>query len=208
MSAPGGSCNSLEAPRDDGPRVAVGPAMDHTTRVRSRCPALLLVLAGCSAPSNGSSFAAGGSAEDASVADAGTDADANANACVVDGGPGVRCSESLASYCAPSGNHAGFSNGGCTTTLQSAQANPPCASADGLQTMFESCGPLELLSMSGIDFGTTYFYEAASGELIAITSLSDPQGVSCVAGPPCLAIPNCGAPQVVCDAGADALAQQ
>lgn len=183
--------------------------MDHTSRVRPWCPVLLLALAGCSAPSNGSSFAAGGSAGDASVADAGTNADANANACVVDGGPGVRCTESLASYCAPSGNHVGLTNGGCMTTLQSVQANPPCASA-GLQTMFESCGPLELLSISGIDFGTTYFYEAASGDLIAVTvtGLSDLQGPSCIAGPPCLAIPNCGPSQMVCDAGVDALAQQ
>jgi hypothetical protein len=168
------------------------------------------VLAGCSAPSNGSSFGAGGSSGDASLADAAgdADADANTNACTMDGGPGIRCAESLASYCAPSGNHVGFPNGGCMTTLQSVQANPPCASADGLLTWFESCGPLELMAMSGIDFGTTYFYAAASGDLIAVTGLSDPQGSSCIAGPPCLAIPSCGAPQMVCDAGADALAQQ
>ena len=62
--------------------------------------------------------------------------------------------------------------------------------------------------MSGIDFGTTYIYAVASGDLIAVTGLSNPGVVSCIAGPPCLAVPSCGTPQMVCDAGADALAQQ
>ena len=62
--------------------------------------------------------------------------------------------------------------------------------------------------MSGIDNGTTYVYEVTSGDLIAVMELSDPQGFSCAAGPPCLGIPSCGAPEMVCDAAADAKAQQ
>jgi hypothetical protein len=88
------------------------------------------------------------------------------------------------------------------TTLPSVLANPPCAAADGLQLSFESCGPLELMTMSGLDFGTTYFYEATSGDLIAV------EESSCIAGPPCLAIQSCGTPRLVCDAGADARAPQ
>jgi hypothetical protein len=187
-------------------RLPSGLAWTTHTRVRPWCPALLILLAGCSAPSNASSFPAGGPPADASLGDAGTDADAGANACVVDGGPGIRCAESLATYCAPGGNHVGFPNGGCTSTLPSVQASPPCSSADGLQTWFESCGPLELMAMSGIDFGTTYVYDVASGALIAVMEFSDPQGPSCAAGPTCLAVPSCGAPQMVC--GTDAGGQQ
>ncbi len=182
--------------------------MVHTTAVRRWYPALLVMLAGCSTSSSGSSFSPGGSPIDASLVDAGTDADAGANTCITDAGPGIPCSESLASYCAPGRNHVGFPNGGCTSTLPSVQASPPCAYASGLQTVFDSCGPLELMSMSGIDNGTTYVYEVTSGALIAVTELSDPQGFSCAAGPPCLGIPSCGAPEMVCDAGADAKAQQ
>ncbi len=160
-------------------------------------------MLGCSTASSSSSFPAGGSPVDVSVPDAGSDAHAGANSCVTDAGPGLPCRESLASYCA-AGQNVGFPNGGCTSTLQSVKQNPPCASAEGLQTSFESCGPLELMSMSGIDFGPTYVYDVTSGALIAVTVFSDPQGFSCLAGPPCLAIPSCGPLQVVCDAGADA----
>ncbi len=130
------------------------------------------------------------------------DADAGSSTCIKDAGPGIPCTESLASYCAQ-GHNVAFP---CMSTLPSVQANPPCVA--GLQTLFDSCGPLELMSMSGIDVGTTYIYAVVSGDLIAVTGLSNPGAVSCIAGPPCLAVPSCSAPQVVCDAGVDALAQQ
>lgn len=129
----------------------------------------------------------GGSIQDATVRDTG-----DADTCVADGrAQSIPCQQSLASYCAS--GHVAFPNGGCGSTWSGIQEAPLCDSADGLQILEATCGSLNVMSIDGVDSGTSYLYDTTSGALIAVLSASNPgPQFVCQAGPPCLVLPTCG----------------
>ena len=126
---------------------------------------LLGVAAACTSSSGGSSSS--------------SDASADADTCVTSGGPGFPCFESLVGYCAK------WDASSCRTTWQGVRADPPCAAANGLRILFASCGSLNLMAINGVDTGTSYFFDATSGALVAVVELGDPAGFGCIAGPSC-----------------------
>jgi hypothetical protein len=123
---------------------------------------------------------------------------ADAGACIVEGGMGVPCWQSVSSYCAD----AGVSNfTGCGTSWQTVQADPPCEVADLTLTEFASCGNVGSLTLQDIDTSATYYYDTTRGNLVGVVAryppeVEDPNGITCAAGPPCFVLPTCADVQV------------
>ena len=169
--------------------------------------ALLASLAACS-NSQGSTPP---SSTDASLpGDA--NADADANTCIGEASPGVPCMQSLADYCA--NGHGWFTDpfaGGCGSTWQTVQAEPPCqvAEANYLRIVFSSCASADTMALDEDDTATVYVYDPTDGALVAVLDIGDPGLYSCLAGPACFTLipPNyCGSMQKVNCGGGDAAA--
>jgi hypothetical protein len=158
--------------------------------------AFVLGLLSCSSTEpSASSFEAGTRQDsgDASAAvSAAPDAESDANACVTEaGGFGIACLQSLASYCA--GASDALSSVICGDDWQAVLADPPChGPVDyGIGSDCTSDGnDFESMTLSGVDSGTAYFYDQATGALVAIVDGSNGY-LACLAGPPCFAAPTC-----------------
>jgi hypothetical protein len=168
----------------------MGPIADHMRPFAWTLPLLGLAACSTSQPS-GSSFGPGVTT-DAASARYEPDAGADADTCVAEGGlAGIRCQQSLAAYCAS--GQVEFPYAGCGSTWPGVQAAPPCQQANGLQILEAACGSAtEVMSIDGIDFGTSYFYDGTTDALTAVVGFSDPGIPTCAAGPPCFAVPTCG----------------
>lgn len=127
--------------------------------------------------------------------------------CASDAGIGVPCAQTLGDYC--TGDAGPYATWPCSTTWQGVQANPPCAASGGCpyaQVLSESCIEIQEVWLASIDTGIGAAYATQSGQLVAVLWNSDGV-ISCAAGPPCFALPDCtGGQALQCcpsDAGGD-----
>ena len=92
--------------------------------------------------------------------------------------PALACVDSLATYCAIPSNP-------CAMTWAEAQNDTWfCMFTTGQSPLQADCGPYHAITLTFIDSSRTYYYDAASGKLVAvITADANRAAVSCDAGP-------------------------
>jgi hypothetical protein len=96
-----------------------------------------------------------------------------------DGGP-LPCGESIAEWCAAS---AAIPRDACDMTWQAALADQSQCDTN-LSLYRVECGAYNLDWRAYVDTGNRYYYDAASGALVAIVETGDaPGALGCVAGP-------------------------
>jgi hypothetical protein len=101
-----------------------------------------------------------------------------------DGGGPLQCTESVALFCV---DHACVKSWGNVATQS-------CATIGGrlIRMSPMPCDGFDVLVSSGTDTGTSYYYESASGNLVAVVDYSANTGSNyCVAGPASFAPPEC-----------------
>lgn len=88
------------------------------------------------------------------------------------------CADSLATYCAIPSNP-------CAMTWAEAQVDTWfCMFTTGQSPLQADCGPYHAITLTFIDSSRTYYYDAASGKLVAvITADANRAAVMCNAGP-------------------------
>ena len=95
------------------------------------------------------------------------------------------CSQSIADACA---------SGGCTLSWdQAASTTAFCPAQESVVPMRADCGAYHVISVIHFDSGTSYYYDSATGTLVAIVGFYPPNPTStCVAGPAGgFELPNC-----------------
>jgi hypothetical protein len=115
----------------------------------------------------------------------------------------LACSRSVEDVCSSSAIH-------CSLTWDEVLAGPTMCWADATFEISD-CGNYHRLIYRGTDVGSSFYYDAASGQLVAIVEGSLNLSRACGAGPPDgFEEPNCGFPdggQAPIDCGPDSVGQ-
>ena len=131
--------------------------------------------------------------------------------CGVGAGPGcssnsarLDCPRSVATYCASTAIH-------CSLTWDDVQAGPAmCLTGNTFE--IATCGSYRKLVYRGTDTGAAFYYDPASGQLVAVVSTAAVGSITrtCAAGPPDgFEVPDCAYPDGAApiDCGADGIVQ-
>jgi len=115
---------------------------------------------------------------------------AAADFAVVDGSAPeiLSCAQSLADYCS---QHA------CVTDLATAETAVWCANMPGFHASYSACDGYVIVRVGGVDSGTGYIYDGATGALSAIVWFSNTQG-GCLAGPTTFELQGCRGETRIC----------
>ena len=101
----------------------------------------------------------------------------------------VTCAQSLADYCAQQD---------CVSNLATAVTSKAwCGDMGGRFATYRTCDGVVLVKVSGVDSGTIYAYDAATGELQAVLWFANTQG-GCLAGPTELELQGCRGETLIC----------
>jgi hypothetical protein len=122
--------------------------------------------------------------------DSGTDSASNDSAPPGDSDAPLPCARPANDECYAENGGGGTWPPECHTDFASSRA------ACGLNQQLASCGQYDLIESNGVDTGYSYYYDHATGQLVAILGRSANFGgsVKCVGGPPSgFSEPTCGA---------------
>jgi hypothetical protein len=99
------------------------------------------------------------------------------------GAPGPGCAQPLAAYC---------DGGGCDPDLATAVARIGCGNYSS-NRVTKDCGGFDVLSSSGVDYGSDEYFDSATGKLVALgnAGVLTNGALDCFAGPPDFVVPSC-----------------
>ena len=161
-----------------------------------------LALAACSGNATSNNATPDSGAPDSALDGATQDADAAPPPDAADSGDAAVCPESLAKACDVQLGPGEFGIS-CIDTWQQVLTDTRYCGTTLVETQAD-CGAYRALTVTNVDVSDTYYYDAASGALVAVVTNGFAGGGLCAGGPANFMEPTCSAPHTLDPCAVDA----